>query len=83
MMTDEEEERAVGKLVQKILKSSHALPIHVILSAITRSMATIIIVTTPKEDYDHMIEVANDALRESVRGGAEVLADNSGPEMLN
>lgn len=75
-MTDEEENAAVNALLHKILKASDKMPVHIALTAMTRSMAVVILTTTLKDGYENMIEIADEALREAMKMGTDISPDD-------
>ena len=75
-MTDEEENAAVNVLLHKMLKASDKMPVHIVLTALTRSMATVILMSTAEEGYENIIQIADEALREAIKMGGAVLPDD-------
>jgi len=76
IMTDEEENAAVSALLHKILKACDAMPVHLVMTALTRSMATVILTSGFENGYESIIQTADEALRQAVKMGADMFPND-------
>jgi hypothetical protein len=82
-MTEDQEGDTVNALLHDILKTCNGLPVHIVLTALTRSIASVIVLSTGEEGYENIIKVADEALREAIKMAEIGTFDDLETETMN